>query len=286
MENILVLTDFSDGAFHAAEWALKLAAQCRANLILFHSYLGFPVIPYDTYTGRYLEPETTIRLDEEANKSLVKFAERVERKAEYGPEEFVPSVKTELGEGSLSVNVKDLIRQKKIGLVVMGASDKTVFEHILNGNKVAQVMENVSVPLLIVPIKSTPVQLKKVAFAAGFDHAELHAFNELTQLSQLLDFDSDIVHIITGDENGDEDVRRTLMNKLDKNVQKHKVNYKAVKGKNVVQSLANYCNNNECDLLAITHHQYNVWRRLFYKSTTREAIKDMDIPILMFPAEA
>lgn len=288
MEDILVLTDFSEGAFHAAVWALQLATQCRANLILFHSYLGVPVIPYDSYTGRYLEPETTIRMDEEANKSLMAFAERVERKINANDvlNGFKPSVKTKLGEGGLGVNVKELTRQKKIGLVVMGASDKTVFDHLLNGNKTGQVIENVSAPLLIIPLKSKPQPLKKAAFAVNFDDAELPVFNKLTHLSQLFGFDIDIVHVITGDENDDDHVRRTLMNKLDHYPQEHKVNYRAIRGKNVVHSLSDYCNNNECDLLAITHHQYNVWRRLFYKSTTREAIKDMDIPLLMFAAEA
>ncbi|MEO3402861.1 universal stress protein [Mucilaginibacter sp. CAU 1740] len=38
MKKIAVLTDFSERAYHAAEYALSLAARLQANVLLYHAF--------------------------------------------------------------------------------------------------------------------------------------------------------------------------------------------------------------------------------------------------------
>ncbi|MBS1524188.1 MAG: universal stress protein [Bacteroidetes bacterium] len=287
MGNILVLTDFSENSFRAAEWALLLAEKSRARLVIFHSYLGVPVIPYDTYTGQGSEPEPLMRIDEEFKQALSEFAQRLEHKAaENDSNNFTPVIETELGEGNLGINVKELIEKKDIELVVMGSTEKTRFGHLLMGNKIGQVIEKVNTPVLIVPVQSRPARLEKVTFAVNFDNSEIRAFHLLAHLSERFGFSVEVVHIITAGESYNDEAKRALMDKLNNGNRIVNLGYHAVKGTAVLARLKRECKKNGCDLLAMTHRQYSLLQRMFHKSTARAALHDQKLPLLIFPSKA
>ncbi|HVW15511.1 MAG TPA: universal stress protein [Mucilaginibacter sp.] len=285
MGNILVLTDFSENSFRAAEWALLLAEKSRAALVIYHSYLGVPVIPYDTYTGQHFEPEPLARIDEELKKTLSEFAKRLEDKAvQNDSNDFKPVIETELGEGNLGVNVKELVEKKDIELVVMGSTGKTSLGRLLMGNRITEVIEKIKAPVLIVPLQSRPAQLEKVTFAVNFDDSEIQAFHLLAHLSERFRFSIEIVHVITAGENYDDESKRALMEKLHNGKRIVNMGYHAVKGRSVLSRLNRECKKNGCDLLAMTHRQYSLLQRMFHKSTTRAALHDQKLPLLIFPS--
>ncbi|MBS1522159.1 MAG: universal stress protein [Bacteroidetes bacterium] len=286
MGNILLLTDFSESSLRAAEWALLFAEKSRANLIIFHSFLGVPVISYDTYTDQRFESGPFTRIDEKLQKVLSEFARRAELKIpQNDPKAFKPAIETELGEGHLGNNVRDLIDKKDIELVVMGASGKTTLGHMLMGNKIGQVIEKSNKPVLIAPVQSKPLKLDKITFAVNFDNSEIRAFHLLAHLSELFGFNVEVVHVIIPGESNNDEAKQTLMDNLTNGNKIVGIGYHAVKGKNVLSRLYRECKQNACDLLAMTHRQYNLMQRLLHKSTTREALKDQKIPLLIFPSK-
>lgn len=285
MGNILVLTDFSGHSLKAAKWAIFLAKKAPAKVILFHSYLGAPVIPYDT-SGQWLNPEEVVTFEEECRQALSEFAQRVELDELHNSvDDLKPVIQTEFAEGHLGAKVEEQIEKNDIEVVVMGATGKTAFGRLLAGDQIGQVIERSSKPVLIVPEGSIPQKLEKVAFAVNFDNNEIHAFHHLAHLSELFNFNIDVVHVIVADESIDEDSKQTFLRKLKNGNNIVRADYEAIKGKSVLPRLIGRCKANGCDLLAITHHQYNFLQRLFYKSTTRDAIHDLKLPLLIFPSK-
>lgn len=286
MGPILVLTDFSENSFSAAKWALFLAQKAHAGMILFHSYLGAPVIPYDT-SGQWLNPEQIVTFEDECRQALSEFAQRVEMEGSHNTaESFRPIIQVEFAEGHLGAKIEELIGKHDIELVIMGATGKTAFGRLLTGNQIGQVIERSSKPVLIVPEESIPQKLEKVTFAVNFDNNEIRAFHYLAHLSELFNFDIDVVHVMVANESIDDDSKQTFLKKLNNGNNIVRADYQAIKGKSVLPRLLGQCKANGCDLLAITHHQYNFLQRLFYKSTTRDALHNLKVPLLIFPSKA
>lgn len=285
MGHILVLTDFSENSFWAAKWALFLAQKVHAEMILFHSYLGAPVIPYDT-SGQWLNPEEIVTFEDECRQALSDFARRIEMEGLRNNEDgFRPVIQIEFVEGHLGAKIEELIGKHDIELVVMGATGKTAFGRLLTGNQIGQVIERSSKPVLIVPEGSIPQKLEKVMFAVNFDNNEIRSFHHLAHLSELFNFDIDVVHVMVADESIDDDSKKTFLKKLHNGNNIVRADYQAIRGKSVFPRLLGQCKANGCDLLAITHHQYNFLQRLFYKSTTRDALHHLRVPLLIFPSK-
>ncbi|MBS1528756.1 MAG: universal stress protein [Bacteroidetes bacterium] len=285
MGNILVLTDFSEGSFRAAEYALFLAKKGRNNLLIFHSLMAVPVVPYDT-SGQWIEPQAVVRFDVESRQRLLEFGQRIELECLKDDSQiFEPAVLTELGEGNLGSDVKELISKNDVELVVMGATDKTTLGRLLTGNKIGQVIEKSTKPVLIVPEGTRPGKLKKATFAVNFDNTEIRAFHHLAHFSELFNFDIDVIHVIIAGEDADNDKKKAFLEKLSNGNNIVRADYQTITGKNVWPRLYQQCKANGCDLLAVTHHQYNFLQRLFYKSTTREAVYNLKLPLLIFPSK-
>lgn len=49
MKTILMLTDFSENANHAAKTAAKLTKSLRSDILLYNTYYDHPILP--TYAG-------------------------------------------------------------------------------------------------------------------------------------------------------------------------------------------------------------------------------------------
>jgi nucleotide-binding universal stress UspA family protein len=285
MGNILVLTDFSDHSLKAAKWAVYLAKKAHTNVLLLHSYIGAPVIPYDS-SGQWLNPEEVVTFEEECRQSLSEFARRVEIEGQQNnAEDFRPGIQTEFAEGHLGAKVEEQIKKNDIELVIMAASAKTAFGRLLTGNKIGQVIERCSQPVLIVPEGSILQKLEKVTFAVNFDNNEIGAFHHLGHLSELFSFNIDVVHVIVADESIDDDSKQAFLKKLNNGNNIVRADYRAIRGKSVLPRLFRQCKTNGCDWLAITHHQYNFFQRLFYQSTTRIAIDNLKLPLLIFPSK-
>lgn len=284
MADILVLTDFSEASLRAAEWALLLAQRGHTNLTLFHSYQGLEAIPYQTYGKRYLEPDRIVRLGQKSRNTLLEFAEHVAQKAESsGRGEFTPFIQVEFAEGDLSDNIQQLTLKNDIELVVMGATNKTSWGHVLMSSNIAGVVKKTAKPVLVVPIESVPRQVNRATFAVNFDSIELPALHNLVHLAGLFKFDLEIVDVIKASETA-VTKGRTFMEKLRRKNSLFSMNYRTLKGKSIVSRLYQQCRRKTTDLLAVTHHQYYCLQQLFNKNTTRDALYELKLPLLIFPS--
>lgn len=263
---------------------MSLARQGRANLTLFHSYQGLEAIPYQTYGKRYLEPDRIVRLDQKSRNTLSEFAQHVAQKAESGRAEFIPRIQVEFAEGDLSDNIGLLTLKNDIELVVMGATNKTSWGHVLMSNNIAGVINKTAKPVLVVPIESAPRQVKKATFAVNFDDIELQSLRNLVHLAGLFKFDLEIVHVIKAGDAEAAEVKRTFIEKLRKRGHLFSLDYRTLKGKSIVSRLYQQCRRKATDLLAVTHYQYYLLQQLFNKSTTRDALYELKLPLLIFPS--
>src|SRR5581483_5891277 len=141
IKTILVPTDFSDYAEHAYSWAVGLAADCKAKVILFHaspkmSHLAFPESVYYPDLAR-MEQE----LIADAEKRVTEFA------AKKGTSAVAVETRVTLGEPVWEIC--RMAEREHVDLIIMGSNGRTGLSHVVLGSVAERVVRHASCPVLV-----------------------------------------------------------------------------------------------------------------------------------------
>ncbi|QOJ14237.1 MAG: universal stress protein [Planctomycetia bacterium] len=142
-DRILLPTDFSDLAEHAAPCARKLAEALHSSIHVLHVYTPAPPAPAEATVEPGVTPlvfsETDVRtaLDEFVARQFANFS---------------PPVVQELVFGSPVSAITQYARSHGIGLIVIGTHARGVVNRIFFGSVSKAVMEQAGCPVLMVPL--------------------------------------------------------------------------------------------------------------------------------------
>jgi nucleotide-binding universal stress UspA family protein len=142
IRTILVPTDFSEYADYAVTWALQMAADSHAKLILFHA--AVPISPLAFPDSVYL-PELR-RVEEQM------LADAEKRMAECVKQQGSSAVvvETRVVVGEPVTAICQAAGREQADLIVMGSHGRTGLAQVLLGSVAESVMRYASCPVLVV----------------------------------------------------------------------------------------------------------------------------------------
>jgi nucleotide-binding universal stress UspA family protein len=285
MKTILILTDFTENSAHAAKCSVMLGSKLHADLLLFNTYITAPVIP--EYAGGPWVADEIMQREKLCKNKLQYLHSVLEDTIErLEPGASKPAVHIQSGEGRLGINVEEIIQQKDIELVVMGARSGSTIEHLLTGSETSEVINRSARPVFILPHNVNLKRIKKVVFATDFDRADMNAVRYLIKIGKEFNFQLGIVHIAIYGDNTSLKVakEKEFLNQVSK-LDYPGITYTVVRGKDVINRLNKLCDETGADMLALVHHQHSFFMRLFQQSTTGEALLNQSIPLLAIPSK-
>jgi nucleotide-binding universal stress UspA family protein len=285
MKTILILTDFSENSAHAAKAAVNLAEKMHANMLLFHNYQVLPVTanygagPWAVDEGKWIKDESNKNLAE-LEKDLTKLSKHI------APGDHKPTINCTSDEGDLGDNVKGLLGQKNIELIVMGARSDNAVDHVFFGSEINTVLRYATCPVLILPLKDVLKKLNPVTFATDFDEADIDAIHYLVKLGKLFNYELDIVHVHQPDDLviANTEKKNTFLTQVSGLKYPH-VNYHEIQGKDVVHRLNRYCEEKGTAVLAMVNRRHSFFTRLFQQSSTKKALADQTTTLMIFPSK-
>jgi nucleotide-binding universal stress UspA family protein len=272
MRTILLCTDFSPSAFHAAEYACMLALRYDfPRITLFHAYQS--IIPA-------IEPPpaittTPVDVHDTVHQQLRDLAVKV---GELAGQDIVIDVRAE--ELVLGENLNEICNQENAELIVMGVSEKSGFEKILVGSNAAKVSETSRYPVLIVPIDAALLPVKSVLLAC-----DLEKISEATPLDALdkvlTTFQARLV-VVNVDDGNRHFSPKTVeeIYGLHHVFDKYKPEYAFVENKEIAVGIMDYAKEHDISLIITIPRYYNFLRNLFHKSTTKALIYQCKLPLL------
>lgn len=282
MKTILILTDFTENATHAALSGVMLSENLHANILLFNANTSQPVIPQYAGGGPTVIDDLSY-WEDESKERLGELSEHL--MAMSNPQKRKPSIHVQCGEGSMGDIIKHILHQKDIELIVMGARAGSTIEHILTGSETISVINHSTRPVLVVPLNAGLKKLKKVIFATDFEEADVKGIHYLVKLGKLFNYRLDIVHVsLLGEKNTlDSEKEEAFLSQLAG--LKYGIRYKEIEGEEVISTLNSLCDETGTDLLALGHHQRSLFTSLFRQSTTKKALLSQKTPLLVFPSK-
>lgn len=283
MKKILVLTDFSGNAAHAAKTAIMLASRLNGNLLLLNCFVSKPVLAEYEDGGAWMAEEYA-ELSDQSRDNLKDLEKELESYEAVLPQAgHHPSIHFQAIEGKLGDSVKRIQQEKDIELVIMGGRSGGTIEHLLGGGETSAVIKKSGRPVLIVPESAELKQLKRVTLAVDFSNQDINAVHYLTKLGHTFGFQLHIVHINRYKHPTPPEKKTAFIKQLIR-VKYPFVSFEEIKGKDVVNRLNQFCVANRDDMLAIVHYPAPFLSWFNRSGTTKKALAHQTIPLLVIPS--
>jgi len=284
MKKLLIATDFSTTAKHAAEYGYLLAKQLKAGVFLCNTI----TIPAEaSMSGMTIWPlEESDTLLEDSTEELKRLKAHLEQTDHT--DTFRPPVDYLNEAGTVRDIVNNSTFKQKVDMIIAGTHQPDVLGTFLLGNHTHELIETCIKPLLIVPNTASFKPIKKIAFATDLEHPE----NDLEQLYELITFartlNAEILltHIHNKSYNSmnfEKGIEKFLV-EISNKVNYPEIYYRIIKQDKVEQGLDWLCENGQIDMLAMVHRKHDFLDRILHGSShTKKMADHIAIPLLVYP---
>lgn len=185
--HILLPTDFSENAWSAALYAIRMYAKVPCTFYFSHAWTFV-----NTGSRTYISPSYIDTLQNTSKEQLETLKQRAQFVSPHSEHEF----KTIFSEDFLSESIKTAIKNHAIDLVVMGTKGATGAKEFLLGSNSVNVIKKVKLcPILLVPHKYEYAKTDRIAFATDFKRPYGDEILPLISLAKLQKSNLEILHI-------------------------------------------------------------------------------------------
>jgi nucleotide-binding universal stress UspA family protein len=280
MKTILISTDFSSNAAHAAAWGYNLAKQVKANVILANAITIPAELPQPEMI--FWQADDGEQAFNNSTDDLQKLKAHLEQN-DYS-ETFRPCVNY-VSEWGKVTGVIEHIADKEIGLIIVGNHGSDSLSTFLIGNHCSNLIDTANKPMLIIPPKAPIKQIKKIAFAFDFNHIgkELKSIYEVIAFAKAVGADVLLTHVFEVPQSSSMKLMiDQLLTELSNTANYPHIYYRAITDSNAEKGLNWLCENGHIDILAMNHGAYSFVDDILKLSHTQRMAAHIDIPLLVY----
>ena len=281
MKNILVPIDFSENSLKAFLYAGNIAQKSGGTIFLLHviepavSTMSQPIIISDQYL--FDVEEQRKRQMQEALNLLQQNAKGI-------------TIKTFVVHGTVFHAIKVFVHQHSIQLIVMGTKGASGLKEIFVGSVTATTIAASEIPVLAIPENFVVGQMRTILFATRSFEKDTFLLRSIVELAILF---SASVHVAVFLDNGEAGVEDHIDNALQL---KAYIDFlknrfpdvefmgRLLHGDKFEESVNEYDQNKEIDLIAMITYPKGFWENLLKGSVTKKMAFHSKIPVLAIPA--
>ena len=274
MKTILVPTDFSENANNTIKYAAALANSIQAKLILVN-IINLPATPLEN--GIVL-PMISEMFDN-YNAEIRKIADGIEIKYNN---QF--QIETICQYGYFLTNLNQLVKNKKVDLVIMGTKGASNLLDKYIGTNTSEFIKMAVCPVLAIPAQATFTGISHIAYASDFECEETIYLQQLIQVAELLTAQLSIVNIKTDYQlNIVADCQ--VLKDIIKNFPYQNVSISQIRKNDVIKGLYEFVQDNKADVLAVSIQKRGLIENLFHSSISNKLFCQSKLPLLSLPSQ-
>ncbi len=280
MKKIIVPTDFSLNADKALHFAVQIAKQAKAEIILVHA-CDLIDSPFKDNQTLYKEHNQTITDKSNKNLSLLKRGIEATEKL---------SINIKLYKGTVTDTILQASEEHLANLVIMGTLGKAGLHEKIFGSKTAQIIGETNVPLIAVPLLYEWKVPEKILLVINYFDEQSDNINPVFELAGLYNA---TVHIAIFTDVDSAQAFDYLKDKrsITAYEEKLKTRYKHVSIKSVhldgsrfQETIEEYIHEQSIDMVAMINHKRTFLESIFNGSMTKKMSYHTRIPLLTIPA--
>lgn len=273
MKKILVPTNFSETANNALNYATALASLVDATIYLFHTY-HVPVssveIPVDIMGEDF--QVITKEKQKQIKETITFFKEK---------HPFI-DIKPILKEGFMTDNIKEIIDDEHIDLIIMGTEGAEGFAEVLFGTNAGSLIGKINSPLIIVPESYHYKPIQKIVYATDYLQSDIQNINKAAEFAKLFQAALQVIHVATLEDKAQEqrDFRSFVIHGNSK-VHYNNVSYRFIDNETVADAIHNLTQDENTDMFVMVTHKRSFMQRVFDPSLSKKIAYHTTIPMLV-----
>lgn len=283
MIKLFLATDFSEFADNAGKYTLHLAKALKAEIILFHAY-QVPVIDSMTPAAYLKELSEGAKAQglkklREASRKMEEYAQKIDFKE--------VKIKETLSFGFAVGEILSHVKSEEADLLIMGARHLEGLEKAIFGSVNQPVLEQSSVPVLLIPAKAQFLESgTKILYATDFREKDVQAISTLIALVNPLGGKVHCVHFnLDGFVHVDKADMEATQAKFKKAMQAGEIDFEIVSSDSLEEGMDAYIKNREVDIIAMLTKKRSFFESLIDSSKTKAMASRTDIPLIAFQSE-
>lgn len=264
---VLVLTDFSDNAKNAAEFAIKSLGK-ETEYILANTYEEDDAHDYYEETNEYA---TKQKLEQEIK--------RLQEISEGTP------IKPIASEGDPDDLARRFEKRANADMIIMGTKGESSVSRDLMGSVAVKVSKATRLPVLCIPAKAVYSGVKKIVLAIDYRdfEPENELFMPLVNLSKIYGSQIMILSVIGKGERIENsrsisEVKREVFPDI-------KTTWHFIPSDNPSDAIEEFCRENEANILSVISKNRGFIERIFHSSVSERLIRRANLPILVLEEE-
>lgn len=283
MKTILVLTDFSNRAGYAAEYATHIALKTKANLLLCHA-MELTSELADGVELNWPIADHLVQKKEECTRKLEELTKHLEKLTVLDSGDFNPSIDYVTDFGLLAEVAESIIKERAVDFVVIGSHKSSSLARFLFGSHTHNILDKINCPVLLVPENAEFKGINSIAYATDLSFDNTTVIRYLIKMAKAFNASVSVTHISPLEFPATE-AEQTMRASLKEHLASYEppVFYHSIKGYNVKNSLLEITGSGKADILALVHKRYDFFERLFHASISKQMADSTTIPLLVLP---
>ena len=277
MKKILLPTDFSENAYNAAKYAVQLFSAEECTFYLLNTYT--PVL----YDNEYLvysstQPTLTEIYRDKSLQGLERLLRRIKRNFKNEKHHFEKISSFNL----LNDEIKELVVEKEIDLIVMGTKGATGAEEILFGTHTVHAIKKARCPLLAIPSHFEYKAPKNILLPTDYEAEIPKLLGILMEIAKEHSSSINILHVYFGvNLNSTQTSRKRALGRAFKEIDHH---FHSVTEKSVTRAIYDFQEENEIDMLAMVNNKHSFFENLLFTPVVNEIGFNVKVPFLVIPS--
>ncbi|WP_422079527.1 universal stress protein [Ulvibacterium sp.] len=277
MKRIILPTDFSDNAYNAIQYALKLFKEKECTFYLLHTYT--PAIYHSEYMlhspgqiglGDLYQTDTMVQLEE--------LRDRIHREFKNPKHTFF----LHSAFNTLVDEISDTIENEKADLVIMGTQGATGAKEILIGTNSVHVIKKATCPVILVPSSFEYEKPKEILFPTDYevDYQQEH-LQELVDIAREHMSRIEVLHVSQGlDLNEEQLTHKKKLNAILTDVAHL---FHDLPQQQIITAINNFQLKMRKNLLVMIQNKHTFLERLFIEPIIKKIGFHVTIPFMVIP---
>jgi nucleotide-binding universal stress UspA family protein len=259
MSRILIATDLSEPAMHAALYAWEIFGPTNSYVML-HTYVQDPML-----LGKYDEVEKAIRTGFEDH--AVRFMRTT------GSD----GVQRQVRVGQVASVLEEVVAKRAADVVVMGNRGKAG-STLFFGSNTAQVIQSSTVPVLAVPKRAEIKRPKRILLATDHGDLEARTLDMVHEVARSCDAEVLIGHVQAKESQGppvhDKHMFEQALNGVPHS-------YHQVRADDLLEGMDRIARREGADMIAVVHRHAGFLGRLLHPSASKAIAERINLPLLV-----
>lgn len=278
MKRILLPTDFSANAYNAICYALQLFAGEKCIFYLLNTYT--PVLydnEYLTYSAS--QPTLTEIYRNKSLQGLERVLRKIKRKFKNESHDFELISSFNL----LSDEIKDIVQEKEIDLVVMGTKGATGAEEILFGTHTVHAIKKTRCPLLAIPAHFEYRPPKNILFPTDYEAEIPKLLKLMREIADTHNSSINVLHVFKNvNLTSNQDSRKKALKRAFKD---NDPKFLSITDKSVTRAIYDFTEENKIDMLVMVNNKHSFFENLLFRPLVNEIGFNVKVPFLVIPSK-